>query len=218
MFNVCPACGAYSDEKAIDPRGPFAICPQCGYAHRFQRLPLLVITGASGSGKSTIGLALVPILTDCVVMESDILWRHEFDTPQDDYHTYRNLWLRIAKNIGRGGRPVVLVGSAVPDQFESCPERRYFSALHYLALVCDDDNLEERLRARPAWRRSGTPEELAMMLQFNRCLCAYAANTTPPMTLLDTSQLTIEQSVAQTTAWIRQTWRPQGSLLERAQT
>lgn len=34
MFNVCPQCGEYSDEKAIDVRGPSAICPACGYAHR----------------------------------------------------------------------------------------------------------------------------------------------------------------------------------------
>ena len=69
VFTICPQCGDYSEEKTIDTSGPFAICPSCGYAHPFKRLPLFVVTGASGSGKSTIGLALAPLLRDCILME-----------------------------------------------------------------------------------------------------------------------------------------------------
>jgi hypothetical protein len=54
MFNVCPKCGEYSVEKSIDASGPFATCPFCGYAHPFLQLPLFIITGSSGSGKTTI--------------------------------------------------------------------------------------------------------------------------------------------------------------------
>ena len=208
MFNICQQCGQYSEEMTIDLRGPFAVCPRCGYAHQFKRLPLFVVTGASGSGKSTLGLALVPALPDCVVMESDILWRPEFDTPEDGYRAYRNLWLRIAKNIHQAGRPVVLMGSGVPDQFESCPERRYLSDIHYLALICDDELLEQRLRARPAWRRSDTPEILATMREFNRWLRTHAETTTPPMSLLDTSRRSIAKTVELTVAWIRRQWPP----------
>jgi hypothetical protein len=210
MFNVCPQCGAYADEKTIDARGPFAICPGCGYAHRFERLPLFILTGASGAGKSAIGLALMSAQRDCVIMESDILWRPEFDTPEDGYRGYRNLWLRVAKNIGQAGKPVALVGSAIPEQFEPCPERRYFSEIHYRALICDDDVLVERLRARPAWRGSGEASVTATMLDFNRWLREHAATTTPPMTLLDTSRLSVAQSVAETLAWMRQHWPPPG--------
>jgi hypothetical protein len=208
MFNICPECGEYSEVKAIDASGPFAICPFCGHAQRFERLPLFIVTGASGSGKSTLGLALVPRVHECVIMESDILWRPEYDTPQDGYRTYRTLWLRLAKNIGQSGKPVVLVGSAIPAQFEVCSERRYFQALHYLALITDDDMLEQRLRARPAWRQSAGAEVLDTMHRFNRWLREHASTTTPPMTVLDTSHLTIEQSVGQTMAWIRQYWPP----------
>jgi hypothetical protein len=58
---------------------------------------------------------------------------------------------------------------------EACPERRYFSTLHYLALVTDDGILAERLRARPRWRQSATAEVLARMLTFNRWLREHAA-------------------------------------------
>jgi hypothetical protein len=206
MFNVCPKCGEYSEEKAIDVRGPFAICPICGFRYRFERLPLFFVTGASGSGKSTLGLELVHGVHECVVMEGDILCRPDFNTPEDGYRTYRNLWLRLAKNISQNGRPVVLLGSAIPEQFECCSERRYFSDLHYLALVTDDHLLEARLRARPTWRRSATADVIARMLEFNRWLREHAATTTPPMSLLDTSHLSVEQSVTQAQAWIHQYW------------
>jgi hypothetical protein len=95
MFNVCPGCDEYSVEKLIDPAGPFAICPYCGHQHRFIQLPLFVLTGASGIGKSTLCLELTAKVSKCVVLESDILWRTEFATPDDNYHDYRNLWLRV---------------------------------------------------------------------------------------------------------------------------
>ncbi len=155
-------------EKQIDSAGPFAICPHCGYAHPFLQQPLFIVTGASGTGKSTACLELAPLLRECVVLESDILWGLIPATPEDNYRSYRNAWLRLAKNIGQAGRPVVLCGSAVPEQFETCPERRYFSTLHYLALVCEDEALAERLKARPGWRESGSAETVQHMAQFNR--------------------------------------------------
>lgn len=203
MFNVCPRCGAYSDEKTIDPCGPFAICPYCGHAHRFVQLPLFILSGASGSGKSAVALTLATALPECVTMESDILWGSIPVTPDDNYQGYRNAWLRIAKNIGQSGRPVLLVGTALPDQFEQCPERRYFTQLHYLALICEEDILAQRLRDRPAWRQASTSTFIDSMITFNAYLREHAATLTPPMTTIDTSYATIEKSAAAVIAWIK---------------
>lgn len=205
MFNVCPACGQYSVSKEITLDGPAAVCPYCGHAHPFLRLPLFVITGASGTGKSTIGLRLVEELRgESVVMETDILWRPEFATPEDGYRSYRELWLRVAKNIGQAGLPVVLVGAAIPEQLEGVSERRYFSTIHYHALVCDDEDLIARLKDRPAWRDSGSEEFVGQMLRFNRWLQENARHTDPPMAVLDTSRSGIEDGVRQLAARIRQ--------------
>ena len=202
MFNVCPQCGQYSDEKSIDPAGPFAICPYCGYRHRFVQAPLFVLTGASGSGKTTIGRELIAKMSECVVMESDILWRSEFATPEDNYRAYRNLWLRVAKNISQAGRPVVLCGSAIPEQFETCPERRYFTEIHYLAVVCDADVLTARLQSRPAWRKASEIEFIRRMVDFNRWFVENAHTTHPPITLLDNTALALEASVESVARWI----------------
>jgi predicted kinase len=205
MFNVCPGCGQYSDEKAIDPTGPFAICSQCKHAHRFTLLPLLVVTGASGSGKTTVALQLAQSLQECVCLESDILWREEFNKPQDEYRDYRNLWLRVAKNIAQAGRPVVLFGTATPGQFEQCTESRYFSGIYYLTFVCQKEELVRRLQNRRSWRNSATIDVLERMVNFNQWLTENAASTRPPMTLLDTTDLTVEQSAYETEHWVRET-------------
>ena len=125
-------------------------------------------------------------------------------TSKDNYSGYRNVWLRVAKNVGQAGRPVVLFGSALPEQFEECPERRYFSTLYYLTFVCDDDVLVERLKQRPEWRMTHTPEILENMVQFNRWLKANASQTKPPMTLFDTSYKSIDETVKYTAEWVRE--------------
>jgi hypothetical protein len=203
MFNTCPGCGQYSVEKTIDPAGPFAVCPFCGHRHRFLQLPLFVVTGASATGKTTVCLALQSSLPECVVLECDVLWRPEFADPENDYRAFRDVWLRLAKNIGQAGRPVVLCGSAIPAQYEPCPERRYFSVIHYLALVCDDAELVHRLEARPGWRGSSDPATVENMLGFNRWLKENAQTTQPPMTLLDTTWLAIDESARRTGNWVR---------------
>ena len=111
MFNVCHKCGLYRADKVIDPEGPYAICPECGYRHSFRQLPLLMVSGASGAGKSSVCNALLGKVEDAVLLDSDILWRAEFDKPEESYRDFFETWLRLAKNISQAGRPVVLFGA-----------------------------------------------------------------------------------------------------------
>lgn len=201
MFNVCPACGEYSETKEIVAPG-MAQCPHCGHLHRFRMLPLFVLTGASGVGKSATCLNMVELADSYVVMETDILWRAEFDKPEEDWRTYRNLWLRMAKNIGQAGKPVLLAGSAVPSQFETCPERRYFRYIHYLALVCEEDVLARRLRGRPDWR-GWDNGAIDRMQAFNRWFLENGASGSPPIALLDNTHLSTAETALLVDAWVR---------------
>ena len=204
MFYVCPQCGMGAEEKEIDPEGPFAICPFCHYHHPFVQQPLFIITGVSGAGKSTLCLKLPAMLGDCVVLETDILWGLLPNPEAEKYSHYYNQWLRIANNIGQSGRPVVLCGTTLPEHIEPCPQRRYFSTVYYLALVCEDAMLIERLKARPAWRGSGTDTFLDEMVTFNRWLKAHAHETTPPISLYDTSHRNVDTTLEDVICWIRQ--------------
>jgi adenylate kinase family enzyme len=199
MFNVCSSCGEYRADKVIVPEGAYAICPNCSFRYKFIRLPLFILTGASGVGKSTVCLGLAAKMKDVVVMESDILWRAEFNQPETNYREYRETWLRVCKNISQAGKPVVLCGVGVPTQFEQCIERRYFSELHYLALICDDQILSSRL----TWRGSLEDEYIKGQVVFNRWLLNNAQNTKPPMAHLDTSEITEAETVEKVERWIR---------------
>ena len=206
MFNICPNCGQYRPDKEIVPdegESAYAVCPECNHQHKFLRLPLFLLAGASGSGKSTVALELTAQVKDVVVLESDILWRAEFNTPEDDYREYRETWLRMCKNISQSGKPVVLAGAAVPEVTERSIERRYFSTVHYLALVCDDDTLAARLRARPSWRGFVDDATIDPHLSYNRWLKANGQHPTYPITLLDTSKLSVGQSVSGVENWIQ---------------
>jgi hypothetical protein len=137
---------------------------------------------------------------DFVVMESDILWRDEFNQPETNYLNYRETWLRVCKNISQAGKPVILCGAGIPIQFEQCVERRYFSDVHYLALVCDDEVLAARLRSRPEWR-GVSDEYIERHVEFNHWLKANAQSTQPPMSVIDTSAITVTETAEQVEQW-----------------
>ena len=203
MFNVCTNCGEDRPDKIIDPSGPYAICPVCGHKHPFLRLPLFIVTGASRAGKTTICLQLTSSMNDVVVFEGDILWRKEFENPGADILEFRNLLLRVCKNISQAGRPVVLCASAPPRQLEQCVERRYFDQLYYLVVTCDERSLIERLPKRAQWWRSGTDEMIRQQLQFNKHLLRMARERPEFMITLNMSELSLENALPKVKAWIR---------------
>jgi hypothetical protein len=206
--DICPGCGMRDLELRFEQASSStATCPACGTKTRLLRLPLFLITGASGAGKSTVCGLLPDLLAGCVTLEMDVLWRREFlRAPGEEMASdFYDVWLRLAKAINQSARPTVLCGTALPGTIEALAQRRYFSDVSYLALVCDDDTLEARLRARPAWRfhDSDPSEVISRMLGFNRWLKENATRTAPPMELLDTSPLTPEETARRAAAWVR---------------
>jgi hypothetical protein len=59
-----------------------------------------------------------------------------------------------------------------------------------------------RLRRRPG-QLAVTPEFIARMRGYNRWFKEHAAYTSPPMTILDSTGATVEESVEQTARWVR---------------
>ena len=210
MMNVCFQCGMYHADKLIDPGGPFAICPECGYKYQFQRLPLLIVSGASGTGKTTVCRYLLGQVASAVLLDSDIIWRPEFNAPDTNYQDFFETWLRVCKNISQSGRPVVLFGAGVgvPENIENRIERRYFSTVHYLALVCSDDTFSGRLYQRPTWRGTREPTFIEEQIRFNRWFKAYDGQ--PAITLIDTTNALLEDTAIQVATWIDRNVRLSG--------
>ena len=207
MLYVCYQCGLYRADKTIDPLGPYALCPECGYQHPFQYMSLLIVSGASGTGKSTICNQLVGHIREAVLLDSDILWRPEFNQPENEYRDFFETWLRVCKNISQSGRSVVLFGAGigVPENLENCIERRYFSEIKYLSLICEPEILGERLTQRPAWRGTQNSAYIEEHQLFNQWFIRYnAEGRQPPISILDTSYQVVEETAQEVQAWIRQ--------------
>jgi chloramphenicol 3-O-phosphotransferase len=165
-----------------------------------KKQPLFIVTGASCAGKSTICEILFRNEKDYIVMESDLLWDNRFNTPENGYREYRRLWMRVCANIAQIGKPGVLCGCAVPDQFEDLPERELFTDIHYIAVVCNEDELKRRM----IQGRGVTDDNwLKSSLGFNAWLIANAKPADPDFTLLDTTDKTPEQSAALLDKWIK---------------
>jgi broad-specificity NMP kinase len=163
-----------------------------------KKLPLFIITGASGIGKSTLSKVLFDNEERYIVLESDLLWSDYYDTPEDDYENYRKLWLRICSSISQIGMPVVLCGCAVPAQFEIHSERQAFSEIHYIAVVSDEETLVSRMKGRNIqdenWIKSS--------VDFNNWLINNADTTSPKLYLLDTTKMTAEEAASIADKWI----------------
>ena len=211
MFGVCWNCGEWALEKEVVECGDraVAICPDCGHEHPFRYLPVLVVTGASGTGKSTIlrELAREAIAggdggpSDRVLpLESDVLWTAGAGMELEEYV---DLWLRVCLNLHQFGRSTLLFGAGTnPDNLEASTMRRYFPAIRYLALVTDDDVLAERLRSRPDWRESSSEEFVREHVSYNRALKdgEWGVKRGSYRTL-DTTDLTVGESVRATREW-----------------
>lgn len=164
-----------------------------------RKMPLYIITGASCVGKSTACQVLLNNETDYIVLESDLLWNEIYNTPEDDYHQYRELWLNICANISQIGKPVVLCGCATPKQFEQCEARKLFTEIRYLAVFCENDVLDNRIRNG----RFITDEKwINSSIHFNRWLCENADKTEPKIKLVDTTNLTPQKTADRIDHWI----------------
>lgn len=212
MFNVCPGCGELRPEREVLSARGVVRCA-CGHEHPFTPGPLFIVGGASGTGKSTALLRMANSPLPVVALESDILWRDAF---AEDHGDFVESWLRLAKNIGLNGKPVMLFGAGlvVPENVEGCVERRYFSEIHRVALVCEREVLEERLRARPEWRGSSRPTQLAAQLDYNDWIRANAAEH--GIAVVDTTRISTDETARALVDWVTDRTRAREYWLRQA--
>ena len=167
MINVCLKCGLYRNDKTVDLEKKIILCPECGHESKYKFLPLFIIFGASGAGKTTICNYLVGQPNDFIVLDMDILWSDRFANPKSINDNFNETWLRVAKNISQSGMPVALFGAGcMPDYINDCIESRYFSKINYTGLVCSDSVLINRLKNRPGWRKSSSGEFIHKQVEY----------------------------------------------------
>jgi hypothetical protein len=213
VHRICPVCGNPTTGAEVLPVERVVVCDLCGAASAFGLLPpLLFLTGASGAGKTTLYEALVGKVEEAILINADLLWgvNPAHDDPETGYRQFRGLILHLAERLARNGRPVLVEGSCMPEQYETLGERWHFSKTAYLAVVCSDAELERRLTVRPSWRRS--TRHIDTMMAWNRQLRDGPLPTTPPMDVLDTTDRAPSDSAREVHRWIRRQVRDSSAL------
>lgn len=205
MLAVCRRCGAYRPDKRIEEAGPWAVCPACSAYHPFVMAPLLLVGGPSGSGKSTVVRELTPLLNEAVVLDGDILWREELDTPEDHYRQFYDMWLRLLLNVAQSGRPGVLVhaGAVAAENIRPCVHRRYFRCARYLALTASDEELRRRLASRPVWRGSRGAAFIESQILWSRDLKRQGGDCGGELMIVDTTDESVRETSRRVAEWIR---------------
>lgn len=206
---ICKACQVWM-EPLCDKEAQQVKCTECGHIEPYRFLPLFIVTGPSGAGKTAVTYELQRLLPEWEVFETDIIW-----DSGGNWTAVKCNWLRIAAFIAQREppRPTILCGTMQPKELETCESRPYFSTIHWLALTCEDEMLERRLRARPAWRES-TEDFIVESLNYNRWFRENAMTEfSPPLTLVDTTHTTIEQTAQHTRDWAVHHWESSATFL-----
>jgi hypothetical protein len=188
----CMTCGPGAALRR-DQEAPVLHCPRCGDSEDIPALPLFVVTGASGAGKTTVTAPLRRLLPDCDVFEADLT----LQVAALGWDMWRDTWLRLAHGAALNGRVTVLCGSLLPDQLESVPARKLLGPVHFCNLDCPGDVLAERLRARPSWRHSSLETAITEHQRFAAWLRAHIQPS------WDTSVRTPGETAERVAAWVR---------------
>ncbi|MEM7029780.1 MAG: AAA family ATPase [Chloroflexota bacterium] len=195
MAVICSNCGAWERPK-VDLIAQTAQCAECAYLEERRYLPLFIVTGASGTGKTTIVPELQKRLPEWAVFETDIL--HDSG---NDWQMIKCNWLRIAHSLAQSNRPVLLCGTITPENILDCDHRPFFSSIHFLALHCEPEALAERLRNRPAWR-GWNEDNIREHQQFDQWLIDNAKTAfNPPLSIVDTTNVSIQDVADQVCQW-----------------
>lgn len=105
------------------------------------KLPLFIVTGTSGSGKTTVIPFLREKLPEYCVFDIDSMI-------PEDYDIMKCNWLRVARDIAKSGRPTILCGTIIPENLKTCDQIDEFCEIFYINLDINAQVINKRLNER----------------------------------------------------------------------
>ncbi|MEF2965962.1 AAA family ATPase [Paenibacillus sp. M1] len=154
--------------------------------------PLYIVTGTSGSGKSTASKEVRKIMGpgfNIYDMDSIII--------DGNFQLTCQNWLRIAYANSLSGNTTILFGAVpLPYNVNLCDHFHYFQPIHYLLLHCNSASRTSRLRERGNWTEQGIQSTniYAKELYNN-----YVSSNLP---IIDTTNTPVVQVANQIKGWL----------------
>lgn len=196
MVDTCPSCGNYDHDKTVADNT--IACPKCGHTWNFLKLPLFVVTGASGVGKSTTVQALQGRSRDFVCLDSDLFYNIMPHETPEDYMAQTEAMTVFARDVMQCGRPTVWARAGNIDMLDKAYGTRFFSGVKVLALVCSESELRRRMTegrgiADPGWVQSS--------IDYNRYFMEHDSIGDVQYDALDISGLTADRAARELERW-----------------
>jgi broad-specificity NMP kinase len=192
----CYECGRYTvKRRELSNCLGYFTCDACGYQIKKTVLPLFIVTGASGVGKSAIVEPLQHLLIEYGVFDKDHIWATDWDM------VYNNFF-RIASALAQGNKKTVVVGTIIPEHLEGLSDRDLVGDIFYINLHTDDQTRRTRLTTRRKW---GLPSEefIQEHARFAAQLLMDAeTNFGHPMPTIDTTSKSPKEVAKQIADWI----------------
>jgi predicted kinase len=160
-------------------------CPHCADERPFVRLPLLIVTGTVGIGKSTLCARLAGTIPGALLIDADILALDLISVapPNQDYPAFWRSMMRLAHELAQNNVVVVYFSTMLPEQVLANSDiLSYFDSVHFLCLTCPPDVLHARLAARDG--SEAADARIGVWRDFNDALVV-AAREVPTATVVD---------------------------------
>lgn len=198
MVDICPKCGNYDWDKTVD--GNRIACPKCGRSWAFLKLPLFIVTGASGVGKTTTVQALQGFTRDFVCLDADFFYNLMPHETEEDYMAQTEQAQALSRDVMQCGRPVVWARAGNIHLLDKTYGARFFSGISVLALVCGEQQLRQRMAGG---RGIEDPEWIQSSVDYNRYFIEHDHIDSVGYDRLDIGPLTVEDAARAVHAWLR---------------
>jgi hypothetical protein len=163
--------------------------------------PVFFVSGAFGTGKTTLAPLVATRLPECFVLDVDwlleplsVLAGQDLRVFEPAWPALGDLWLTVAGISAQANRSSVLFSAVYPSEIEHLPSRSLVGESHWLLLDCADEIIQARLAEREDWPEAETRASLIDASHFR----------TLGLPALRTDEASPEETAKQIVAWVRE--------------
>lgn len=143
MIGICAKCGNYDWDKTVTETE--ITCPKCGHSWEYKRLPVYVVTGCSGVGKTTAVQTIQQMTDEFVCLDADMFYNIMQPKTDEDYAAMVEQVLSLSKNLSQAGKPTVWAMAGNIDKLAHAYGKRFFTEIRVFALTVDEPELRRRM-------------------------------------------------------------------------
>ena len=198
MINICPYCHNYDQDKMVSENKKIVKCPKCGGEWASKGLPLFILTGCSGVGKTTTAMELMRRDINFIVLDADYFVFMPSSTTEEWVEHIERM-NEISADIMQCGKPVLWTMAGCIDRLHDNYYERFFNGIYCLALVCDEEKLERRMKEG---RNIHDENWINGSKEYNRYLCRHDKIGDVHIDKLDISDLDVLKVADRVNEWV----------------